>query len=377
MRKEKYIGLMSGTSLDGIDVVLCEISKKGCALMASDEHPFPPMLKDEILALVSSPVPIRNAGVLDHKLGTLFAEAVRHFMEKEEIDPASIRAIGSHGQTVWHAPEGAYPFSMQLGDPNIIAVETGISVVADFRRKDMALGGSGAPFAPAFHKFLLGTDDGSVCVVNIGGIANITVLGKPLIGYDSGPGNMLMDAWALKHRGVPYDKDGAWAREGHVIYPLLDAMMDDPYFSQSYPKSTGREKFDLEWIMAHCRVLSPDNIPPKPGEEDAARSQSSTVKKQDVQRTLLELTALSIANEVLKFNPDILMLCGGGAKNGFLLERMEALMPNVQLGVMEHADSLEAMAFAWLAYKRIHREHVDLKAVTGAKANGILGGIYV
>jgi len=358
MSKEKYIGIMSGTSLDGVDVVLCSINKSSCGLLASYEHPFPRSLKEEVMHMLSAPLSLQQVGELDHKLGTLFAEAVTAFLEKEKIDPKQIRAIGSHGQTLWHQPEGEHSFSMQLGDPNMIAVRTGLKVVADFRRKDMALGGSGAPFAPAFHRFLLGTNDGSACVANIGGIANITVLADPLVGYDTGPGNMLMDMWILKYKNLGYDKDGTWAKEGKVNYLLLDRMMEDAYFAMDYPKSTGREKFNLDWLN---NVLDVGVKIPRPA---------------DVQRTLLELTALSLSNEVLKFNPDMLLLCGGGAKNGFLVERIAALMPNIQMGIMDNADSLEAMMMAWLAYKRLHNEHVHLKEVTGASQNSILGGVY-
>ncbi len=363
MKKERYIGIMSGTSLDGVDVVLCAIDKSSCDLLASYEHPFPETLKEEILHVITSTVTLKQIGELDHKLGELFAEAVNLLIDKEDIDRKSITAIGSHGQTLWHQPEGAYSFSLQLGDPNIIAARTGVKVVADFRRKDMALGGSGAPFAPAFHRFLLGKNDVPLCVVNIGGIANITLLGEELIGYDTGPGNMLMDMWIAKHKGIGYDRDGNWAREGEVNYPLLESMMEDAYFGMAYPKSTGREKFNPEWVESVQR--------------SAFSVQKDFIKPEDVQRTLLELTALSLSNEVLKFNPDMLLLCGGGAKNGFLVERIAALMPNVQVGVMEQADSLEAMMMAWLAYKRLHNEHVDLKEVTGASQNSILGGVYL
>jgi anhydro-N-acetylmuramic acid kinase len=249
---------------------------------------------------------------------------------------------------------------MQLGDPNLVTAHTGMKVIADFRKKDMAFGGSGAPLAPAFHTFLFGKND-SICVVNIGGIANITVLGEKLLGYDTGPGNMLMDAWVQKHTGDAFDKNGQWAAEGKVDYTLLDGMMEDAYFSAPYPKSTGREKFNLAWVELVQQLIFGDKMRP-----DAA----------DVQRTLLELTALSISNEVLKFNPDMLLLCGGGSKNSFLVERIAVLMPNIQVGIMEQADWLEAMMMAWLAYKRVHEEPVELKEVTGARENTLLGAVY-
>ena len=279
---------------------------------------------------------------------------------RENIDANSITAIGLHGQTVWHQPQGAYPFSMQLGDPNILAAETGIAVVADFRRKDVALGGQGAPFAPAFHEFLFGDVEASVSVVNIGGMANITVLANTvndrLIGYDTGCGNVLMDMWIAEHQGSSYDKDGEWARTGSVDYALLDAMMSDDYFEQPYPKSTGREKFNKAWLQGYLS--------------------GKTHNPEDVQRTLLELTAMSISNEVLRFNRDVALLCGGGAKNSFLVERIKALMPNVEVAIAQNADMIEAMTFAWLAYKRVHKEEVNLKDVTGASDNAVLGGLY-
>ncbi|AKF24749.1 anhydro-N-acetylmuramic acid kinase [Sulfurovum lithotrophicum] len=359
MNKEHYIGIMSGTSMDGVDVVLCEIDKQSCLLKASLEYPFPSDLKDEMHSMISGECTLAEVGTVDVRLAILFSDAVNTLLEQEHIDPQSIKAIGSHGQTLWHEPEGMYPFSMQLGDPSTITVRTGIKVVADFRQKDMALGGQGAPFAPAFHAFLFGNTEATesyVSILNMGGMANITVLGKTLLGYDTGPGNVLMDMWIAEHKDVTYDRNGEWARSGEVIYPLLEAMLEDPYFSQPYPKSTGREKFNKSWLE---KGLNP------------------TLQPQDIQRTLLELTAISISNEVLKFNPDLLMLCGGGAKNSFLVERLAALMPNIQVGVMENADTLEAMTFAWLAYKRLHNEHVDLKDVTGARRNAVLGGVYV
>ena len=377
--KKRYIGLMSGTSMDGVDAVLCEIDAKHCTPLFTHEHPFPQELKETILDVIAGRCTLAEVGTIDHRLGVLFAQAVNKLLEKASADPKNIAAIGSHGQTVWHEPSGATPFSMQLGDPNIIAAQTGIAVVADFRRKDMACGGEGAPFAPAFHRFLLGEETSGVCVVNIGGIANITVLGEALIGYDTGPGNMLMDLWTAKHKGLPYDKDGNWAREGRVDYSLLEAMMEDAYFKKPYPKSTGREKFNEVWLQSvqHSAFSAQkEALQSNANQNSYLLPPTSSLNPVDIQRTLLELTAQSIANEVLKFNPDMLMLCGGGARNGLLVERIAALMPNVHVGVMEEAERLEAMMMAWLAYKRMHREPVALKDVTGAKTNTILGGVY-
>jgi len=356
MSKEKYIGIMSGTSLDGVDVVLCEIDTTSCELVCSLEYSLPLELKADILTIIEGKSTLEAIGQIDHRLGLLFSQAVGTLLICENIDPSSVKAIGLHGQTLWHEPKGEYPFSMQLGDPNILTVRTGIPVVTDFRRKDVALGGQGAPFAPAFHEFLFSSLSEYVAIVNIGGMANITVLGEKLIGYDTGCGNVLLDMWVSQHEGKSYDKDGEWARSGVVDYGLLDTMMFDEYFNQPYPKSTGREKFNKAWLQG---ILS-----------------GKTHNPEDVQRTLIELTALSISNEVLRFNRDVVLLCGGGAKNNFLVERLKALMPNIEVAIASNADMIEAMTFAWLAYKRIYKEEVNLKDVTGASKNAVLGAVY-
>lgn len=357
MKRSLYIGLMSGTSLDGVDVALCHIDDKKCELVASLVYPLPSKLKSDILKTIEVKWGLAWIGELDHRLGLLFGNAVNELLKQESLRENEVQAIGSHGQTLWHQPNGEYPFSLQLGDPNLITALTGIKVVADFRRKDIALGGQGAPLVPAFHQFLFSDIAESVAILNIGGMANITIIGETLLGYDTGCGNVLMDAWIVRHQGKNYDRDGLWAKSGSVQYALLEKMLGDDYFSQPYPKSTGREKFNSKWLEDMLI-----------GYEDVA--------DVDIQRTLLELTAISISNEVLKFQRDILLLCGGGARNIFLVERLQTLMPNLQILIANDADSLEAMAFAWLAYKRIHGEVVLLKDVTGARENGILGGVY-
>ncbi len=353
---ELYIGIMSGTSLDGVDVVLCEIDASSCELVCSLEYPLSLELKVDILTMIEGKSTLEAVGQIDHRLGLLFTQAVGALLIRENVDASSVKAIGLHGQTLWHEPKGEYPFSMQLGDPNILNAKIGIPVVADFRRKDVALGGQGAPFAPAFHEFIFDNINTSVSVVNIGGMANITVIDEKLIGYDTGCGNVLLDLWISEHEDKSYDKDGEWARSGRVDYTLLDVMMADDYFKQTYPKSTGREKFNKAWLQGYLT--------------------GKTHNSEDVQRTLLELTALSISNEVLQFNRDIVLLCGGGAKNSFLVERIKALMPNVEVAIAANADYIEAMTFAWLAYKRVHKEEVNLKDVTGASDNSVLGGLY-
>ncbi len=353
--KSLYIGIMSGTSFDAIDVALCSIDKNSCKLIKGIEYPFESSLKLEILETIrTNQTSIIQIAKIDLKLGKLFAKSVNHLLSKTNMDAKEIIAIGSHGQTIWHDPSNQ--ITMQLGDPNIITTQTNIKVVADFRRKDIALGGQGAPFAPAFHQFLFKEAGESIAIVNIGGMANITIIGEELMGYDTGCGNVLLDMWIAKHKGSSYDRDGEWAKRGQVEYKLLKKMLDDSYFHQAYPKSTGREKFNAQWL-----------------EEMIAEFQISPI---DIQRTLLELTAISISNEVLKFQKDILVLCGGGAKNSFLVERFKSVMPNIEMVIANNADSLEAMAFAWLAYKRINGEVVELKDVTGARENGVLGGIY-
>lgn len=352
---ELYIGVMSGTSLDGIDVALCQIDAKQCTLIEAAEYPFPAELKERVLGMIAGQTTLQEVGELDSMLGSQFASAINEFITSRSIDKKNIKAIGVHGQTLWHAPSGKYPTSMQLGDPNIINAQCGIPVVADFRRKDVAFGGQGAPFAPAFHAFLFGNINHKIAVVNIGGMANITILGEKTIGYDTGCGNVLLDMWIAKYRGKSYDKDGAWAQTGKVDYALLDEMLSNEYFKQEHPKSTGREKFNEAWLEGYL---------------------SKSRNSEDVQRTLVELTATTISNEVLKFHRDMALLCGGGAKNSFLVERIRAMMPNVEVLIAQHGDMLEAMMIAWLAYKRLHKEPVDLKDITGTRVNAILGGLY-
>jgi anhydro-N-acetylmuramic acid kinase len=356
-----YIGVMSGTSMDGVDVALCRIDGKTCRLEASLEYPFEPGLKTELLEVIGGTTTVKQLGLLDHRLGALFAEAVNALLEREGLQPETVEAVGLHGQTLWHEPSGAEPFTMQLGDPNIVATRTKITTVADFRRRDMALGGQGAPFAPAFHAFLFGELKRHCAVVNIGGIANITLLGEEVTGYDTGPGNMLLDGWIFRQRKLPFDADGSWARAGTVVEALLEALLDDPYFRESAPKSTGRERFNTAWL-------------------ESKLTHFGTLEPQDVQATLTELTARTIAEEAMTFKPELLLLCGGGAKNSCIRERLGTLLEDTEVACTDDygvsGEDMEAMAFAWLAYKRLRREPVALKSVTGAKENGILGGIY-
>ncbi len=360
MAKGLFIGIMSGTSLDGIDVALCQISGESCSLEASSFMPFENSLKEEILAVINGLTTIKQIGEIDHRLALAFAKAVNTLIEKENVEAEDIVAIGSHGQTVWHEPNGVYPFSMQLGNPSVLAVETGIDVVADFRAKDVAMGGQGAPFAPAFHQFLF-SDIKSCAVLNIGGMANISILGKELIGYDTGCGNVLMDMWIDEHKNLSYDKDGEWAKSGTVHDELLKNILNDRYFNLKFPKSTGREYFNKKFLINYLEAFG-------------------KIAPEDIQATLLAVTVHSIANEVKKFNIKELLLCGGGAKNIFLMSELQKLLPTIKVRTTDDynisSDDLEAMIFAWFAFMRLEENPVALKSVTGAKRSTILGGLY-
>lgn len=355
-----YIGIMSGTSMDGIDIALCEIDESSCKLLAYDEYPFPSPLKKKILNIIGGFSSLKEVGSLHNKLGSLFADKLQQFLHANKIDSNTIDAIGLHGQTLWHEPDGDFPFSMQLGDANVMVSRSGIKTVTDFRNMDIANGGQGAPFAPAFHKFLFSKLEGKVAVLNIGGMANLSLLGDVLVGWDTGCGNVLMDMWMQKTQEKAYDRDGEFARSGKIDEDLLNKMLNDDYFKKSPPKSTGREYFNESWFASFLPIFK-------------------TIKEEDIQRTLLELTAKSIAKDVNHKDITELIVCGGGAKNAFLMERLEVLCDaHVTQGEAHgiNSDALEAMAFAWFAYKRVHKEVVELSSVTGAKKNSLLGAIY-
>jgi anhydro-N-acetylmuramic acid kinase len=373
---ELYIGVMSGTSLDGIDVALCEIDAHSCKLIASQSTPLPPELKAMILHAINSKITLEELTKLDHLLGLAFAKSIDALLKSTRCEKSDIKAIGLHGQTLWHAPKSATPSSLQLGDANVVAVQSGIDVVSDFRRKDIALGGEGAPFAPAFHAFLYQDIINETAVVNIGGMSNVTVKdNSKLIGYDIGCGNVFLDMWIGTQQAKSYDENGAWAKSGVVIDALLELMLSDAYFAKSYPKSTGREYFNQEWLEDKLFCYFEFVLEFK-GEEILKRVQDDKRLQADIQRTLLELTALSIAKEVKRFHKKRLTLCGGGAKNSFLVERIKANLPEASIEIAKESDMLEAMAFAWLASMRVHGKSVELSSVTGAKKDTVLGAIY-
>ncbi len=360
MSSNLYIGVMSGTSLDGVDVCLCRIDEKSCALLCSLEYPFDETLKEEILYLLSNQTTLEIIGILHTKLGYLFADAIKVFLKENKLDASTIEAIGLHGQTLWHQPFGNFPFSMQLGCPNILVAQTNIQVVTDFRSMDIANGGQGAPFVPAFHQFIFSSLKQNIAVLNIGGMANITFLGDKLNGWDIGVGNALLDYWVSTCKNTSYDKDGYFALSGTINEELLEKFLSDSYFKKLPPKSTGREYFNATWLANHLPSFQ-------------------SIKDEDIQRTLLELTAQSISNTLKNTDVEMLIVCGGGTKNKFLMQRISELcLIDVKisnnLGVS--SDFMESMAFAWLAYMRIQAKEVNLSCVTGANKNSILGGIY-
>jgi anhydro-N-acetylmuramic acid kinase len=363
---EIYIGLMSGTSLDGVDVSIVDFGEYPPRLLHGSTVLYDEAIRQRLHSLCQSETTtLDNLYSLDAELGELYAKSVNQALELASLDRAKIIAIGSHGQTIRHCPDSAIAYTAQIGDPNRIAALTGISTVADFRRKDIALGGQAAPLAPAFHRFIFRADDENRALINIGGIANITYLPanptEPIIGFDTGPGNTLLDYWNDQHQGSPFDDAGAWARSGQVLDTLLEDMIaGEDYFRLKAPKSTGTEHFSPHWLTA-CL--------------------SDEFTANDVQATLVELTVITITN-ALSDLPDLTncFVCGGGARNQYLLERLALHLP--QCGVATTSvlgldpDFVEAVAFAWLARERINLRNGNLPSVTRAQRGTILGGVY-
>lgn len=362
--REFYIGLMSGTSADGVDGVLVDFHSAKPLLIAHHFIEFDAKLRERILSL-NHPGhdEINRLGELDHLLGKKFAHAANILLEKSGITANHIRAIGSHGQTIRHKP--CSRFTLQIGDPNIIAAETGITTIADFRRKDMAHGGQGAPLVPAFHQAMLRNHEHDRMIVNIGGVANITYLPcdqqKTILGFDTGPGNNLMDAWIQLHLGKSHDKNGDWAKKGVVSVELLRKLLDDHYFESPPPKSTGPEYFNLTWLAKH---LHP------------------SMNNRNVQATLLELTAMTITHAIKNIMTEgEILICGGGVHNAYLMQRLSILLnPSPVLSTETyglHPNWMEAMAFAWLAKQTQEKNPGNIMQVTGARQAAVLGGIYL
>ncbi|WP_395771548.1 anhydro-N-acetylmuramic acid kinase [Arenimonas sp.] len=364
MSSSLYIGLMSGTSLDGIDVALVDFNN-GAELLAHGHCRLPAELTDRLLALSQSnaPVSLEQVGQLETLLGEAFAEAVMAFCAEHRLSPESIRAIGSHGQTLRHDPKGDIPYTLQLGDANILAERTGITTVADFRRRDVAAGGQGAPLVPAFHAALFSEAGQNRAVVNIGGIANVTLLSGDgrLSGFDCGPGNGLMDAWCRKHWGIAFDAEGRKAALGAADAELLERLLSDPWLQLAPPKSTGRDYFQLDWLDYHLRGLQ--------------------LSPESVLCTLNVFTARAIAEAIQLYDrtPELVFVCGGGVHNTLLMQHLQALLTcpvqsTAALGV--NPDYVEAMAFAWLAKQCLESLSGNVVEVTGAAGPRILGAIY-
>lgn len=364
-----FIGLMSGTSADGIDAILVDLGQKRPRIVDTHYTPYETTLRDKILDLFQvGQNEIERMGEMDTLLGKEFAKAVKQLLGRQQLDARHIKAIGCHGQTIRHLPNKPHYFTLQIGNPNIIAAETGIVTVTDFRRKDLAHGGQGAPLVPAFHHYALHSDLENRAIINIGGIANITLVLKDknaeIIGYDTGPGNVLMDVWTYKHHKNNHDMGGAWAAQGKVNSELLALMLADDYFKLPAPKSTGREYFNATWIEKYLAKLN------------------SPVAPVDVQATLAELTARTILDAVQKHIAEgEMLICGGGTHNQYLMQRLKDLAPTgLTVATTEkhaiHPDWVEALAFAWLAKQTLLKQPGNVPNVTGALKAAVLGGIY-
>ncbi|MEE9327350.1 MAG: anhydro-N-acetylmuramic acid kinase [Cocleimonas sp.] len=363
-KPNNYIGLMSGTSLDGIDTVLVDFNYSPPRLIDSYSHPIPSSLREKILGIINPKWrgSLASIGILHHQLGKLYADACNQLIQKESHVKESIVAIGSHGQTVWHQPEGNHPFSLQLGDANVISELTGITTIADFRNRDIAAGGQGAPLVPAFHQEMLTHPNQDRVILNIGGIANITILSPNAItvGFDTGPGNGLLDAWTQQNKNKAFDENGNWARSGKVQIDILEQLLQNPYFSTQPPKSTGKELFNLAWL------------------NQSIENNLDAYKAEDIQATLTEITALSISDNIKQYSE--LYVCGGGLRNKFLMERISHHLPETSISSTKtlgiDPDWMEAIAFAWLAKRTFEGKTGNLSTATGAEHNRILGGIF-
>jgi anhydro-N-acetylmuramic acid kinase len=360
-----FLGLISGTSVDGIDAALVRFAPR-LEIAAARTFPLDDALAHEVLRVSQSDarLALDELGRLDTRLGEAFAAAANALIDASGVDRAHIAAIGSHGQTLRHAPTGAAPFTMQVGDASVIAERTGITTVADFRRRDVAAGGHGAPLVPAFHAAVFADAAAARAVLNVGGIANLTLLPRhgAVRGFDTGPGNGLMDAWCLRVRGERFDRNGAFGREGNVRPALLAQLLADPWLALPPPKSTGRDQFHLDWLRER---LADDALPPA-----------------DVQATLCEFTAASIADALLREQPDTaaVLVCGGGVHNGFFMDRLRARLPGVRVDTTAahglDPDFVEAAAFAWLAARTLAGEPGNVPTVTGARGPRVLGSVH-
>jgi len=370
---ELFIGLMSGTSLDGVDGVLADFAGGRIAVLAHATASFPLALRAEFLELnePGGRNELHRAALAGNELARIYATVLSQLLQQAGITADAVRAVGAHGQTVRHRPLefDATGYTLQLNNPALLAELGGIDVVADFRTRDLAAGGQGAPLVPAFHHALFSRPGEAVAILNVGGIANLSLLPAQrdphgqILGFDCGPGNALMDYWCQHHLGRPFDEDGRWAATGQVLPALLARLRAESYFAKPPPKSTGRDLFNPNWLAAHL----------------GAEAQAAP---QDVQATLAELSALSCADDLKRHGPAsrCLIVCGGGALNRHLLRRLRALLPGIAVeSSAAHGLpplQVEAAAFAWLARATLRRESGNLPSVTGARAARVLGAIY-
>lgn len=355
--------------MDGIDAVLADISEDSVKTLSYSNTPFPSRLKARLLTL-SQPGDneIQQMGEADVELGELFAEVCNEIITQNHLKASDIVAIGCHGQTIRHSVDSAKRFSLQIGNPSVIAENTDLTVVADFRMADIACMGQGAPLAPAFHESAFSSKDETRFIVNLGGIANLTYLNpkQDTIGFDTGPANTLLDQWILHCHDEPYDKDGAWAQPGNVQPDLLNTLLEEPFFSLPSPKSTGRELFNLNWLQQRLVSGRFEHLP-----------------AADIQRTLVELSAVTISNAIKAIDEtcEAIYLCGGGVFNPLLVERIQACLPHARIDKTDalgvHSQQVEACTFAWLAKRTMDRQAGNLPSVTGASRQKVLGGIYL
>lgn len=361
-----FIGLNSGTSVDGIDAALVSFGDASVEILSTRAHPYPSELRQRLIAAIRQPkqCTIDEMGQLDSWAGECFRDATLALLSDAKVDAGRVAAIGSHGQTLRHQPDAEHAFTIQIGDPSVIAKGTGITTIADFRRADLALGGQGAPLTPLFHEWLYRQAGSSQAVLNIGGIANITILpadDSESSGFDTGPGNTLLDAWINKHHDKQYDHNGGWAAEGNVDDSLLARLLTDPYFQATPPKSTGFEHFNLEWLEA---------------------TGTAGIAPVDVQATLCALTARSVTAAIRTYAPDTsnVLVCGGGVHNAELMQQLDVALANIQVNSTAVAgldpDWVEAAAFAWLALRNMSGLTGNLPRVTGARRATVLGAIF-
>jgi anhydro-N-acetylmuramic acid kinase len=370
MSPQTYLGAISGTSVDGLDLALLEVGE-AIRTVAARTVPLPTKLRQTLLMLGQpDPYDLDELGHADAELGEFIGATALTFLRDLGRAPTTVTAIGSHGQTVRHRPGGSHPFTMQIGDPNRIVEITGITTVADFRRRDVAAGGQGAPLVPLFHAALFRHPTERRAVLNLGGIANFTLLPagqtSEILGFDTGPANALMDEWILLKRGQPYDASGAWASEGKVDNRLLQSLLQDPYLAAPPPKSTGREYFKIRWLNRHL---------------DEHRESGGSTTEPDVQATLCAFTADSAAGALARWGSetDRVIVCGGGRRNRTLLNGMAARLPCPVETSDEHGidgDSIEAAAFAWLSHQTLNGQPGSASSVTGARGARVLGAIY-